>query len=785
MGLFKVRAAGDAATLQKPNNSQSELAHSSTPTYAASEEGPQKWADRDYKSSYKPASSARSLRSGTTESASSPYQNHSPYHSPGLDATSAAGRLRQVDQLGYSRSTDQISLESKETITVDRSASTKHFEARNYRQYHIPIPREIPSPASVSKYTPISSSLAPPLTNGDETPAAIGMALGSPSHPPGSAEAPWQTQTLTTVTSGGDASEPNPNANGLSRSMSKRWNPFSRTKSKRSKPAESPASRAVGTDSGKSMDLGSRPNGGKNSDDLVGDKKKGDKVSDRKGSTARKDSSASLSKNSIPDVPVLPNQRDGTAPTRDAPVPPQLHFEQPKQLQSLLSVEIPTIEMERYSIMFGNILQKQQQQYQYFLQQAQEPQPPKEPQAQPTEKLPEVQEVQEVQEGREVREVQKVQEAQESQHPEEPRRRAPSPKRQQSKPVEPENPQEPQESQQPQKSQDFPLSQQPQSQQPQQLQQLEQSEQSPRPSLPVRRQVKLDRLNLPAAKEYRDGSIPVEIVVPQRSTSPLPEGSPSVSLAVPDQAPAGNGLPLRIAARRRSNTTPAAVANFPTPAMYKVPAQSRKRTTSVSTPSHDDSLPTDTETTPERRERLISKFHRKESPSEPNMPKVIDQLSESPASISTPPQPRSILKKPTGPPPLPPSNRAAEPKASSQQGALLKQHHPQLSMASIRTDADEEEVEKALYEAVEISIARQISVSRQQRKMLVPLNRSTSKRVPGEPAPDAAANIKLGKNKRLAETRTAVPVLIHPASQANAVQGSGHRKSSRVVLEGA
>ncbi|UKZ73720.1 hypothetical protein TrVFT333_001370 [Trichoderma virens FT-333] len=759
MGLFKVRA-GDTSTLQKPNFSQSELAHSNTPTYAASEEGPQKWADRDYKSSYKPASSA-SLRSVATESASSPYQNHSPYHSSGLDANSAAGRLRQVDQFGYSRSTDQISLESKATISIDRSASTRHLEARTIRQYHIPYPREIPSPASVSKNTPTSSLLAPPLTSGNDTPTTIGMALGSPSHPPGSAEAPWQTaaSTLTTVTSGGDAPEPNPNPNGLSRSMSKRWNPFSRTKSKRSKPTETPASRATGTDSGKSMDLGSRANGAR-SGDASGVDKKG------AGSAARKDSSGSLSKHPIPEMPVLPNLRDGAAPTRDPPAPPQLQIEQPKQLQSLLSVEIPTIEMERYSIMFGNILQKQQQQYQYFLQLAQEPQPPQEPQlqleppAQQTEKLPEVQEIPEVQV---------------SQRPEEPQRPAPSPKPQESKSKELEKPEESQESQQSPKS--LPL---------QPLQPL-QPQGSPRPSLPVRRQIKIDRLNLPAAKSYRDGSIPVEIVVPRRSSSPLPvpESTPSESLAVPDQASAGNGPTPRLSSRRRSNTTPAAVVNFPTPAMYKVPAQSRKRTTSVSTPSNDEPLPADAETTPERRERLISKFHRKESPSEPNMPKVTDQLSESPASVSTPPQPRSILKKPSGPPPPPPTNRVAEPIASSQQTAPPKQHQSQLSRASIRTDADEEEVEKALYEAVEISIARQISVSRQQRRMLVPLNRSASRRAPGEPAPDAAANITLGKNKRIVETRTAVPVLVHPASGTSSVQGGGYRKSSRVVLEGA
>jgi hypothetical protein len=181
---------------------------------------------------------------------------------------------------------------------------------------------------------------------------------------------------------------------------------------------------------------------------------------------------------------------------------------------------------------------------------------------------------------------------------------------------------------------------------------------------------------------------------------------------------------------------------------------------------------------PERRDRLISKFHRKESLSDDTDDKVTHS-TESLVSAPThaPPQPRSILKKPTAPPPPPPSNRSAE------HIAPPKQHQSKPSEAStIRSETDEEGVEKALYEAVEISIARQISVSRQQRRLLVPLDRSASRR--GANSPDAAAKINLGKNKRLVETKTAVPVLIHQANRTNFSHG-GSRKSSRVVLEGA
>lgn len=767
MGWFsKGQTGAGAAPMHSQDGSEYEAAHSnSTPTYAASEGGPQKWADhRDYKYAHGP----QSLSSVAAEStASLPNQNNNPYLSSGLDANSAAGRLRQGDQLEFSRSTDQISIQSKASFSSHRSASTKPKEPRNYKQYHIPIrTADVSSPASNPGNTPTSHLMAPSLIGGDETPTGIGMALGSPGHPPGSADMPWQTGTLTTVTSGGHAQEPAANPSSVSRSMSKRWNPFSRTKSKRTKPVDNSTSRSLGSDAGISaVDL---PNGAKNGDDLASGKKKGDKESDARGTgpVLRKDSSSSISRSPPKDISALPNQRDFMAPTRNPPVPPQPQFQPSK----LLEVEIPTTQMERFSVMFGTILKKQPSEYQYFLQQAQQswqPQPSPKPE--------------------------QAEKPQESRKPEE---------TQQPQPI-----QIPEQSRKPSKE----------SVQTQESQVL-----SPlKPQLSVRRQVKLDKLKVPAAEDFRDPSIPVEIVVPvRRSTSPLPKSSPGFSLFPQDQAPTNNPPP-RVSSRMRSNTSPAMV-NFPTPAMYKQSKGLRKRTTSVSNPSLEEPLPADSQMTPERREKLISKFHRKESTSsEASIPKVAGQMSESPASITAPVaiaapvQPRSILKKPSGPPPQPqPLNRTAEPKqpssqrispsqrvspsqkvsppqkvsptqkaSPSQRVAPLKHQHSK-SIASIRTNADEEEVERALYEAVEISIARQISVSRQQRNIVVPLMRSASKRVPGEAAAEAAALIKPAKNKRMVETRTATPQLVHPEEEGNLGQ-SDYRKSSRVVLEGA
>jgi hypothetical protein len=96
--------------------------------------------------------------------------------------------------------------------------------------------------------------------------------------------------------------------------------------------------------------------------------------------------------------------------------------------------------------------------------------------------------------------------------------------------------------------------------------------------------------------------------------------------------------------------------------------------------------------------------------------------------------------------------------------------------------------EDALRNAVEISIARQISVSHQQRKMLHPLksNPSVRRRGDSNPMAPAGAYIPIEKNERLAETKTATPVLVHPRGELAHSPDTWqmHRKSERVILEG-
>ncbi|KAI1325488.1 hypothetical protein F5Y16DRAFT_262121 [Xylariaceae sp. FL0255] len=104
---------------------------------------------------------------------------------------------------------------------------------------------------------------------------------------------------------------------------------------------------------------------------------------------------------------------------------------------------------------------------------------------------------------------------------------------------------------------------------------------------------------------------------------------------------------------------------------------------------------------------------------------------------------------------------------------------------------------------VELSIARQINLSRQQRKLLQPLRTTFSPAAlpdssptvpPGRaairknsfsprPSPDVSAMTKSGE--RIAETKTATPTLVHPPeSQDQELVAASKRRSEVVVLEG-
>ncbi|KAI0017268.1 hypothetical protein F4780DRAFT_614983 [Xylariomycetidae sp. FL0641] len=85
---------------------------------------------------------------------------------------------------------------------------------------------------------------------------------------------------------------------------------------------------------------------------------------------------------------------------------------------------------------------------------------------------------------------------------------------------------------------------------------------------------------------------------------------------------------------------------------------------------------------------------------------------------------------------------------------------------------------------VEISIARQISVSHQQRKMLRPLRTGSpaGSKTSARSSPSKASPF-LGLNERLVDTKSSTPTLVTPTEDWDA-QLARNRKSERIVLDG-
>ena len=105
----------------------------------------------------------------------------------------------------------------------------------------------------------------------------------------------------------------------------------------------------------------------------------------------------------------------------------------------------------------------------------------------------------------------------------------------------------------------------------------------------------------------------------------------------------------------------------------------------------------------------------------------------------------------------------------------------------------EDEAQRALRDAVENSIRRQISMSQQKREMLrpqhlkaSPLATSYSGRKDASPqgvgiARNVVPRMVVGQNERLAETKTSTPTLVHPGAEGQFPLNN--RKSERIVLE--
>ncbi|WQF80180.1 hypothetical protein CDEST_05194 [Colletotrichum destructivum] len=588
-----------------------------------------------------------------------------------------------------------------------------HSSARGgYKSYHIPIRDNPASPLESPGDFSNDFSSARTFTVRTQTPdsmdsnmgtIAIGMAIGSPTHPPPEFTASreflatpipaprneWQPQASSMSTSMVVRASPEPPQEAPEpvpppKQKSGRWKLFGRSKSKRlasspvaiSQPMNLQQSAANRTE----FDI-SQTN--KQSGDL-GRRNTERKPADSKPAMMRSQTAGPVAPPSPRDskAPKLLSRMASTRSTRSvkksdisAPVHVSMGVPAlpPKPSGGFLDVEIPSITMERYSVMFGNVLG------------------------------------------------------------------------------------------QPQGSEDSMFGQQPS---------------QPSSSLLARRQATLDRLktiNAKATKEDEER----ERTRSRRATSPQPLKSPAFSLSLFPATPSESANNPPQSPRYRSNTSPAFLAS-PQKASFEH-AETHGEATRRKTPS------------PEIVGHL--RPHRPQEPPAPDFvfgPEQSGLVLESPAGDDESEEIHLTEQlKPTIYEPAWQMMTPADSTAPSSTAPSAKDHSP-ASASSVQTHVtkpsfDGSEPDDALRAAVEISIARQISISRQQRRMLRPL-KTNAIRVggggggsPGARSP--VATITVGKNERLSSTKSATPTLISPGETFEQ-QIAQNRKSERIILEG-
>ncbi|KAG8669987.1 hypothetical protein FPOAC2_09330 [Fusarium poae] len=319
-------------------------------------------------------------------------------------------------------------------------------------------------------------------------------------------------------------------------------------------------------------------------------------------------------------------------------------------------------------------------------------------------------------------------------------------------------------------------------------------------SLLARRQANLDHLKMvkDAITENRD------FRRPRRATSPQPS---------PNFVPTGDQMKPLPSPRFRANTSPAPYdsASFvQTPEILTHEAKAQVVTLSRTEVQHGKFASQATHYQPV----LVSKFNRRPSGTNVERISLVPKIHPSPPRAVVSPEKFSRQNSPytpvSGAVPVSPEHtddekdvhvakgrntspsqaswQMASPPASvtSSNAGASRRFSPSSSLSSPKKKSSDTDAQEALRNAVEISIARQISVSQQQRKMLHPLksNPSVRHRRNGSPATSGPGYIPIEEGERLAETRSSTPVLVNPRELTNSPDAyQTHRKSEMVIFE--
>ncbi|KAI1107473.1 hypothetical protein F4804DRAFT_161110 [Jackrogersella minutella] len=319
------------------------------------------------------------------------------------------------------------------------------------------------------------------------------------------------------------------------------------------------------------------------------------------------------------------------------------------------------------------------------------------------------------------------------------------------------------------------------------------------PSLLSRRQATVQKL-----KSIEDAIEKEEEVkhhdVPRRATSPSPAtGSPAFALFPP---PRPAHPPTSISSpRMRSNTSPALLRS-PLKPTFDNSTPIHRRQQSNDGPKVHPLKQTSSNQYPKGKLTIATLARAREQHSVPRefqfSPDSSNLILESPTDISSP-EFEAVKSESI----RPRASYTQEPKwqmmtpqqqtPSTASSSLASDRKPPPSSPATSTHSNLSQTSKdedSLLEnssnmnPVELSIARQISISRQQQRMLKPLRTNfRPQRSPSKPSP--VPKIAIGENERLAETKLKTPLLITPEETTSNSGLAQHRKSERVVLEGA
>lgn len=542
-----------------------------------------------------------------------------------------------------------------------RLPSVAKVEQRGgFRSYHKPIR----AATSSSDLTPSNLPPEQPAisrSSTDETPEtgiiAIGMALGSPTHPPDYTMTAWRPQFMTTVTAGTRDYQP-PSKEDSSKSKPRKWGIFGRSKSKREKGPDArqegqPTSAASANGLARTMSSAAGP---RSVQDGGTQEARSATTSPRYRPIARSQTEPMMGarmnapmpipRKAINPMPPAKDNEERSSRTRGNTLGAAQSSSSGSHLgEKFLDVEIPDITMERYSIMFGHLLQN----------------------------------------------------------------RSAS-------------------------------------------------------SLLARRQATQDRLK--AIKEGEANMQQLDLGKPSPRVPAIWGSTISPMHLASRKGGGGHGLSPRM----RSNTSPAMLPS-PLQSSFDGSETPRERLGArhiAESTRHDSGMHEATATSkPMERPQLISKFHRRSSSHQTNGPSAVGERAASMTEDDKlqihvqPPDGHKISRSTWNSthPPLAKSTPRSHASKDSER-SLPDSPTAKSSAASL----SEGEPEKVPTDPVEVSIARQISVSRQQRAMLGPLQRHAL------------------ENRRINETKSSTPRLVDPRQDSESPKAM-HRKSERVIVE--